>query len=106
MKFCSNCGKEINENASICLNCGYYLKQPALISEDDAPSSGFAILGFFFPLVGLILYLVWNSTFPLKAKSAGKGALIGVITAVCLYIFMIIVLVTVSIASSADYYMY
>ena len=46
----------------------------------DAASSGFATLGFFFPVVGLILYLVWKDQTPQKAHSAGKGALIGVIT--------------------------
>ena len=45
----------------------------------DAPSGGMTALGFFFPIVGLILYLVWKDQTPLKAKSAGKGALIGVI---------------------------
>jgi hypothetical protein len=45
----------------------------------DAPSVGFAVLCFFMPLVGLILYLVWKSEYPLKAKSCGKGALIGAI---------------------------
>ena len=34
-------------------------------------------MGFFIPLVGLILYLINKDTAPLKAKSAGKGALIG-----------------------------
>ena len=43
---------------------------------------GFAVLGFFFPLVGLILWLVWMNSSPLKAKSCGKGALIGVIVSV------------------------
>jgi hypothetical protein len=45
----------------------------------DAPSGGFAALCFFIPLVGLILYLVWKDEYPLKARSCGKGALIGVI---------------------------
>ena len=44
----------------------------------DAPSGGILALSLFFPLVGLILYLVWKDEKPLKAKSAGKGALIGV----------------------------
>ena len=44
---------------------------------EDAPSTGFAVLGFFVPLIGLILYLIWKEKTPLKAKSAGKGALIG-----------------------------
>ena len=45
----------------------------------DASSIGFAILGFFIPVVGLVLYLVNKNTYPKKAKSAGKGALIGFI---------------------------
>lgn len=43
----------------------------------DAPSGGYLALGLFLPLIGLILYLVWMNTFPQRAKSAGKGALIG-----------------------------
>ena len=36
----------------------------------------------FFPVIGLILYLVWKDQTPLRARSAGKGALIGVIVSV------------------------
>ena len=38
------------------------------------------------PLIGLILYLCWKDQQPLKAKSCGKGALIGVIVEVGLSI--------------------
>jgi len=59
----------------------------------DAPNGGFATLGFFFPLVGLILFLVWKDQTPLKARSAGKGALIGVITYFVLVLVYVILLV-------------
>ena len=62
----------------------------------DAPNGGFATLGFFFPVVGLILFLVWKDQTPLKARSAGKGALIGVIVdavVVVVYIILMVVLV-------------
>jgi hypothetical protein len=52
----------------------------------DSPSMGMAVLGFFLPIVGLILWLVWKEPKPLKAKSAGKGALISVIVQVVLCI--------------------
>jgi hypothetical protein len=52
----------------------------------DARSFGYAFLGFCFPIVGLILHLVWRESLPLRAKSAGKGALISTIIAVVLYI--------------------
>ena len=77
MKFCSKCGKEINEEAIICVHCGCSVTPTTAPANADAPSTGFAVLGFFFPLIGLILYLVNKDTAPLKAKSAGKGALIG-----------------------------
>ena len=44
----------------------------------DSGSIGWAILGFFIPLVGLILFLVWKNTKPKCAKMAGIGALVGV----------------------------
>jgi hypothetical protein len=50
----------------------------------DAPNMGFAVLSFFLPVVGLILYLVWKDQFPFKAKSCGKGALIGALVEIIL----------------------
>ena len=46
--------------------------------EVDAPNTGLAVLCFFFPIFGLIFWLVWKDQYPLKAISCGKGALIGV----------------------------
>ena len=59
----------------------------------DAPSFGFAVLGFFFPVVGLILYLVWFDRLPYRARSAGKGALVGVISSVVLTIIPFVILI-------------
>lgn len=54
----------------------------------DAPSTGFAILCFCFPIVGLILYCVWRETLPQRAKSAGVGGLIGFIIGVILTVIV------------------
>lgn len=93
--FCKNCGKEIDDKAAICPNCGVPTEQsavtPAGTNPSDAPSTGFAVLSFFFPLVGLILWLVWKNEYPLKAKSCGKGALIGVIVEVAIYVIALII---------------
>ena len=75
--FCSKCGKEVNDEAVVCVHCGCAIENKKAPATNDAPNTGFAVLGFFIPLVGLILYLVNKDTAPLKAKSAGKGALIG-----------------------------
>ncbi len=45
----------------------------------DSGSAGWGILGCCFPIVGLILFLVWRDTKPKSAKSAGIGALAAVI---------------------------
>ena len=82
MKYCEKCGKEIMDEAVVCPGCGCAVRGNNVIAANDAPSTGFAVLGFFIPLVGLILYLINKDSSPLKAKSAGKGALAGVITSV------------------------
>ena len=66
--------------------------------EADESSFGYAVLCFFFPLVGLILFLVWKDTTPLKAKSCGIGALIGFIVSVVLSILSIVLYVLLFMA--------
>ena len=44
------------------------------------------VLGFFVPIVGLVLYIVYKDSEPEKAKAAGKGALISVCVSVGLSI--------------------
>lgn len=63
----------------------YANPQPA-----DTGSFGWAVLGFFFPIVGLILFLVWKSEKPVSAKQAGMGALASVISTVVLWILLIV----------------
>ena len=54
--------------------------------REDNGGIGWGLLGFFIPIVGLILFLVWNDTKPRTARAAGKGALVGVIFNVVLYL--------------------
>lgn len=70
-------------------------------ANNDNGNIGWSLLGFFFPIIGLILYLVWKDHQPLNAKSAGKGALIGVIVGA---IFAIIYGVLLGAAISDLYY--
>ena len=57
----------------------YQQPQPAYSPQsNDSGSFGWAVLGFFIPLVGLILWLVWKDSKPKSAKMAGIGALVGV----------------------------
>ena len=85
MHYCPNCGKEVNEKAYVCLNCGIKLKEE---NSDDSGSVGYAILGYFIPIAGLILYIALKDTKPKSAKMAGKGALISVIVGTVLSILL------------------
>lgn len=105
MKFCSHCGTQIDDNAVICLKCGCPTAPTPFIpgggSIQDAPSAGFAILSFFFPIIGLILWLVWKDYTPMRAKSCGKGALVGAITGLVVLIITIVCVVVIGTSAEA-----
>lgn len=79
---------------------GQYNPQP------DSRSFGFALLCFFFPIVGLILWIVWRTEKPLRAKSCGIGAIVGTAVSVVLYIIYFIVLIVFGVAMSSPDMMY
>jgi len=91
--FCPHCGSSLAEQLANSGQTPHYnaaAPYPRVGYADDAPSGGYAVLGFFFPVVGLILYLVWREKLPLRSKSAGKGALIGIIVEVVLVLILVI----------------
>ena len=47
-------------------------------SANEGGTAGWGVLGFFFPLVGFILWLVWKDEYPARSKSAGIGCLVSV----------------------------
>jgi drug/metabolite transporter (DMT)-like permease len=97
MKYCSNCGSQLNEGADVCLNCGKSVNSRQTINiVNDSGGFGYGCLGFFIPLVGLILYLVWKNEKPNTAKAAGIGALIGFILTVISYVIYIFAILNVS----------
>ncbi len=81
--FCTRCGKEYPEGAAVCMGCGCPVDTPVSVKSDTA-AFGFGVLGYFVPVVGLILWLVWKDERPKRAKASGIGALVSVIiNAVC-----------------------
>ena len=102
--YCRYCGKQIEEDARFCPYCGSAQQeerqapppQQRYVDPNDAPSGGFAVLGFFFPVVGLILFLVWQDTMPHRAKSCGKGALTAVIVSASLVLLTFIAIAVIA----------
>jgi hypothetical protein len=79
MAYCPNCGESVRDDQDVCLACGTDLKEPKKVVVEDGSQIGWGILGFFIPLVGLILFLIWRDTKPAASKASGVGALIGFI---------------------------
>ncbi len=95
--YCKNCGCSLPDDATKCENCGAVLSYGFEAGKtnpvkEEKGSVLLGILGFMFPLIGLILYLAMMHSEPKKAKSAGKGALIAFI----IYL-VFIVIVTISV---------
>lgn len=95
--YCKNCGCSLPDDATKCENCGAVLSYGFEAGKtnpvkEEKGSVLLGILGFMFPLIGLILYLAMMHSEPKKAKSAGKGAL----TAFIIYL-VCIVIVTISV---------
>lgn len=97
--YCKNCGCNLPDDATKCENCGAVLSYGFEAGKtnpvkEEKGSVLLGILGFMFPLIGLILYLAMMHSEPKKAKSAGKGAL----TAFIIYlVFLVIVTISVMI---------
>ena len=74
-KYCTQCCTKVELSANFCSNCGRSL---AVVKEpkEDKKSIGWGILGFFIPLFGLFLALLWRKESPLKAKSVLIGSLV------------------------------
>ena len=70
--YCRNCGKEIDNNLVQCPYCNTPVNQNQIIQQDDG-STWWSVLGCCFPIVGLILYIVWRDTKPESGKKAGIG---------------------------------
>lgn len=92
--YCNNCGREIDDKANVCPNCGVKPEKRNVIVEDEHSSTvGWGVLSFFIPIVGLILYLLWQDSRPRAAKTSGKCALISVIVRVGLGVVYAIIYV-------------
>lgn len=88
---CQHCGKRIPEKSVGCPYCGKIIsKQYSRPSSDyyhkNDSGTGWGILGFLFPLLGLILYLVWKEDYPNRASSVGAGAIVGFVISILISI--------------------
>ena len=103
--FCKNCGKEIDDKATVCVHCGVptaNAQQQQQVVVQSTPNNGFAIAGFvlsffsFAAVIGLILSIVGlqKSKTP-EFNGKGKGLAIAGIILSCITIgYWIIIIAT------------
>lgn len=121
MKTCKHCNSQVKDSENFCSVCGssefegannneptsnnnynnsapnsdFYngsnqgSNQP---NQNDTGSFGWAVLGFFIPLVGLILFIVWKNTQPRNAKKSLIGAIVGFVFNIIISICYVAVL--------------
>ena len=81
--FCPFCGRQIADNAYICVNCGNKVEHvSAARRAGDTGSIGWWWLGFLVPLAGLLIWLFGRDSTPNNARRAGIGALVGFIVSI------------------------
>lgn len=107
---CNYCNYEVRDTALYCPNCGEdpkttkkkEIKKVTKKEEKEKPIStssssvSWGLISFFIPLIGIILFCIWNKTRPKDAKAAGIGAL----ARFMLFIFYILLMVIVGISSN------
>ena len=79
MKFCQQCGKELHDEAVICVHCGCSVQatpDTEVKSVDESVSVGMVVLSILIPLVGIIYWPVKAKTRPKCAKICGIAGII------------------------------
>lgn len=99
--YCKYCGYQNNDDNCFCTNCGAAIREtevPAVKSIDKKRQNkeiktALWVLGFLLPLIGLIVWIAMMNSDPVKARSAGKGALWGAILLPALILIVYIVFI-------------
>lgn len=84
MKFCSECGNEVVDNAVVYVKCGCAVGRN--IIQDDNPNVLYTLLGAFQPIIALVLYIIWKDEKLKCAKNCLNGVFIGLALSVAFII--------------------
>lgn len=74
-------------------------------TDSEGSTVGWGILGFFIPIVGFILWLIWKDEHPARAKSAGIGCLVSIclgVVGVILNVVLVFVILGIGVGAYAS----
>ena len=120
MKKCPNCDADIDNGRTVCPFCGSTIgiddsvndkqyKQDAIYTKNtqqqfqsrqvnDTGSVGYWLIGFFVPIIGIILYFVWRYEQPNNAKRCLWGAVVSIIVSFVLTILTFICMIIAALS--------
>ena len=117
MKYCSNCGKELDDKAVVCPACGVQVA-PFTQSEPKPYETlaGITIVGFvlsfIFPIVGLIVSIIahGNAKITMDQRNLSFSRAGIIISSVIIGISVLTIIITIAsciaILGTAEYYYY
>ena len=97
MYYCKRCGNRLDFKIGTCRKCGLnydFRTEREVKAEGKGFAFGWAILGFFMPFIGLVLFLYWRKTYKVRSKSVGIGALTGEILSIIAAVVLSVSLVS------------
>ncbi len=76
--YCKNCGKEINENAAVCIHCGVAVTREPKVSEDlcESKTGMGVLLALLLGLIGLLIGFIIYPEGTIARKTFMKGWLV------------------------------
>lgn len=92
MRYCKECGSAVDERNKYCISCGNPMGplSPKIEHHNLEYEGSYAwfIMGFFFPVVGIVLFFVWLHNKRKSSRSALLGSFISIIVSVFLGILV------------------
>lgn len=93
--FCSKCGKEVHDEAEICVHCGCRIRNEPLLTADDGKNLTRFLLTFFFGFIGSFIInhtslkpTGWKSrTLAYFFLSLITGGIYGLVASLCNFTF-------------------
>ena len=86
MKYCSNCGKEIFDDAVICPMCGSMQEKTKQKTVRDKMNFFWFFISFAWWWVGIILYFAFRKSNPHKAKVCISGTLAALVISIIIIV--------------------
>ncbi|MBR4217040.1 MAG: zinc ribbon domain-containing protein [Candidatus Methanomethylophilaceae archaeon] len=76
MAYCRKCGEVIDDEAVFCPKCGVQqmpMRTEKVVNDDGSPL--WAVIAFFIPVVGLVLWAAWHDDKPKCSRMAAYGTI-------------------------------